>query len=126
LLEWLRDHPADSRTRRYLAAAYLDAGRIREAAEQYRLLAEADPRDAQALNNLAWTLHQLGDPAALDLAQRAHQLAPESAAIADTLGWLLLQSGRMARPCRCSQGGVARLHDTGHSLSSRGGVAARG
>jgi tetratricopeptide (TPR) repeat protein len=94
LLEWLRRHPEDSRTRRYLAAAYLDAGRSRDAAEQYRLLVKADPRDARALNNLAWTLHQLGDPEALDLAQRARLLDPESAAIADTLGWLLLQRGR--------------------------------
>jgi tetratricopeptide (TPR) repeat protein len=94
LLDWLRRHPADSRTRRYLAAAYLDAGRIREASEHYRLLVNADPRDARALNNLAWTLHQLGNPEALELAQRARLLDPDSAAIADTLGWLLLQSGR--------------------------------
>jgi tetratricopeptide (TPR) repeat protein len=95
LVEWLGRHPEDFRTRRYLAAACLDAGRIREAAEHYRVLVKADPRDARAMNNLAWAMSQLGEPEALDLAQRAHLLDPESAATADTLGWLLLQSGKV-------------------------------
>src|SRR6185295_11128904 len=97
LLDWLRRNPADARTRRYLAAAYLDANRNREAAEQYRVLVHGNPRDAQALNNLAWTLHQLGDVGALDYAERAYLESPESAPVVDTLGWLLLQRGRYAQ-----------------------------
>src|SRR3546814_7859923 len=44
------------------------------------------------LNNLAWLKNELGEPNALDYARRAHDLAPDSPEIADTLGWMLVQS----------------------------------
>jgi FimV-like protein len=50
-----------------------------------------------AMNNLAWSLAQLSDPAALGYAEKAVALAPNSPAIADTLGWLLVSRGETKR-----------------------------
>jgi len=59
----------------------------------------ADPENADALNNLAWTYHEMGDHldrAAL-LCQRAIQLRPaQRAYYLDTLGSVLLKQGRPA------------------------------
>ena len=49
------------------------------------------------MNNLAWSLYQEKDEAALDYAQRANKLAPDSPAVLDTLGWLLVEHGDTAR-----------------------------
>jgi tetratricopeptide (TPR) repeat protein len=45
------------------------------------------------LNNLAWLYHEAGDKRALELAKRAHELAPESPEILDTYGWILFVEG---------------------------------
>ncbi|MFM8990013.1 MAG: tetratricopeptide repeat protein, partial [Alphaproteobacteria bacterium] len=45
------------------------------------------------LNNLAWLLGEAGDARALDLARRAHALAPSDPSSADPRGWLRVVSG---------------------------------
>jgi tetratricopeptide (TPR) repeat protein len=65
------------------------------ALEQFRKVVEADPSNAQAMNNLAYLLLEYGkEPAeALKYAQRAVELAPDKPLYADTLGWVLYQKG---------------------------------
>jgi Flp pilus assembly protein TadD len=65
------------------------------ALEQFRKVVQADPSDAQAMNNLAYLLLEYGkEPAeALKYAQRAVELAPDKPLYADTLGWVLYQKG---------------------------------
>ena len=41
-------------------------------------------------NNLAWLYHSQNNPQALNAAEQAHQLAPNAAAVTDTLGWIVL------------------------------------
>jgi Tfp pilus assembly protein PilF len=48
------------------------------------------------LNNLAWALSELNDPKAIEYARHAYALAPESASVADTYGWVLVRSGDTA------------------------------
>jgi len=60
----------------------------------YEELLEVTPRNVVALNNLAWIYHQKGDDRAMELARQAFELNPDSAAIADTYGWILLQGGQ--------------------------------
>ncbi|MGH7341706.1 MAG: tetratricopeptide repeat protein, partial [Candidatus Rokuibacteriota bacterium] len=42
-------------------------------------------------------LFELKDPGALDHAEKAYRLAPDNAAVADTLGWILVERGDTKR-----------------------------
>jgi cellulose synthase operon protein C len=69
------------------------AGAIRE----YETLLARQPEHAIVLNNLAFLYQVEGDPRALELAERAYALRPQEPAIADTLGWVLLNLGDVER-----------------------------
>jgi len=55
------------------------------------------PQNVLFLNNLAWAYYQAQDKRALETAERSYKLAPDTAAVADTLGWFLIQQGDFAR-----------------------------
>jgi putative PEP-CTERM system TPR-repeat lipoprotein len=95
LIEWLEKEPADQGVRRLLAQHYEGSGQRREAMAQYERLI-ATGKDALAMNNLAWMLAEAGDARALDLAKRAHEQAPGVAEIADTYGWILVRTDKVA------------------------------
>lgn len=95
--QWLKSHPGDARVRHMLAATLLAGKRLTEAAEHYRVLIQAQPRDLMALNNLAWILGELKDPTALATAERAYKLNPDNPATLDTLGWILVNGGQAKR-----------------------------
>lgn len=61
----------------------------------YRRVLELSPEFLPALNNLAWNLaeHEGNVDEALKFAQRAVELAPKSAIVNDTLGWLYVKKG---------------------------------
>lgn len=65
------------------------------AAEQYRQALDAQPGNAIALNNLAVIYQSQNDERALPVARRAREAAPDSPAVADTLGWILVRSGQL-------------------------------
>jgi putative PEP-CTERM system TPR-repeat lipoprotein len=94
---WTREHPRDVLIRRYLAAEYLKAGRNREAQEQYEAILTIDPKSVEALNNLAMVYRKSGDRRARTTAEKAYALAPGSAIVGDTLGWLLVESGEVTK-----------------------------
>lgn len=48
-----------------------------------------------ALNNAAIAMHQLKEPRAVELAQRAYQLEPNNFAIQDTYGYILMEQGKI-------------------------------
>ncbi|MFQ5756762.1 MAG: XrtA/PEP-CTERM system TPR-repeat protein PrsT, partial [Acidiferrobacterales bacterium] len=89
LTRWLRAHPDDHATRFLLAQAYQQDKQHKAAIAQYQRIVKARPKNALALNNLAWLYHLQGDPRAVRTAERAHRLQPRNGAITDTLGWLL-------------------------------------
>lgn len=97
LLQWLDTRPGDDLVRDYLAGIYFRSARTDLAIEQYQRLLRSNPRNLIALNNLAMAFHRKGDVRAVTLAEEALMLAPESAAIADTLGWILYERGQLAR-----------------------------
>jgi putative PEP-CTERM system TPR-repeat lipoprotein len=94
---WLRENPKDTVVRLYLAERDLGRKDYKAAAKAYRELLALQPESPVVLNNLAWALSQLKDPSALDYAEKAHGLAPNSAAVADTLGWILVERGDTKR-----------------------------
>jgi Flp pilus assembly protein TadD len=92
---WLKAHPDDLLALRALADGYLQAKNLTAARSRYEDLLKRRGDDPYALNNLANVLLLLGDRSALARAERAHELAPQDAAIQDTLGWVLVQQGQV-------------------------------
>ena len=95
LLEWIEQHPDDVLVRLALASSHMEDGQKEAAKAQFRKIIEKQPDNAAALNDLAWLTHESGEPGAVEMAERAHHLAPDNAAIQDTYGWLLVQTGRV-------------------------------
>lgn len=94
---WGREHPKDNRFRLYLAEAASARKDYAGAARIYRALLDAQPENPALLNNLAWVAGQLKDPKAIEYAEKANRLAPNSPALMDTLGMLLVDRGEHAR-----------------------------
>lgn len=89
----------DSVELRYAAASvYEDMGRISFALRELKALVKARPDDPAALNALGYTLadHSRQLARARRLIETAHAAAPRSAAIRDSLGWVLFRQGRSA------------------------------
>jgi tetratricopeptide (TPR) repeat protein len=80
-----------------LADRALRAGDYAQAADQYRAILAITPNDALTLNNLAWASVKLNDPKALEYAEKAYSLAPDSPPVMDTLGWMLVEKGEISR-----------------------------
>ncbi|MGC8119085.1 tetratricopeptide repeat protein [Marinobacter sp. VGCF2001] len=76
-----------------LALQLQQAGQTEPAISHYQQALARNPDNPLALNNLAWLYYEAGNAEAVDLAKRAYELAPENAAIADTYGWILFESG---------------------------------
>ena len=74
---------------------YQRRGEVSQAQDRYERVLEINPQFAPAANNLAYLYaEQGGDPEkALELAQRAKEIAPEDPSISDTLGWILSERG---------------------------------
>jgi tetratricopeptide (TPR) repeat protein len=70
-------------------------GRIQKSKTHYERAIELDSSLAESKNNLAYLLAEEGEDLerALDLAQEAKGLLPDSPNTADTLGWVLLKRG---------------------------------
>lgn len=95
LQDWVKRAPADSAARRTLGEYYLSAGRNAEAIAEFEQVVAARPTDGFALNNLAWLYHLEGNPLALATAEKAHATVPTEPEVADTYGWILVQSKRV-------------------------------
>jgi len=110
LERWLVRQPDDALVRSLLAEAYQHAGQTQRAIQQYEQVVRNGPPAAVMLNNLAWLYHENGDARAAATAQRAYELAPQTAAIADTYGWILVESGNLEQGLKILQQAV-RLDD---------------
>lgn len=97
MADWLRHHPNDSAARLHDASSRLVRNDLRGAIEQLEAVLRREPNHVLALNDLAWAVQRSGDKRALAYAERAYRLAPNSAAIMDTLGWFCLEGGDLAR-----------------------------
>jgi len=97
LARWMRENPKDAVVPLYLADRDLQSKDYKAAAAGYQKIVAEQPNNAVAMNNLAWSLYELKDPGAVGVAEKAARLAPGSPAVADTYGWLLLESGETKR-----------------------------
>ncbi len=104
LESWSRTHPDDLSVHRALADGYLRINNLAAARSAYEKLLQRQPDNPDVLNNLAQTLHKLGDKTALGYAEKAVKLAGNDAGTVDTLGWILVQQGQLDR-------GISLLRD---------------
>lgn len=80
-----------------LGEGYYGIGRVAEAQEHWDFALQGDPNSVVGLNNLALSLAQMQPPnldRALELASRAHTIAPQNPSVLDTYGEILLLAGR--------------------------------
>ena len=94
---WMKQYAKDIRFRLYLAEAATARKDYVAASRHYRVVLAAQPDNPAIMNNLAWALAQSKDPKALEYADKAYKLAPDQAAIVDTLGALLIENGEVTR-----------------------------
>ena len=95
--EWLKGHPKDLGFRAYLAQQAMASKDYESAARWYKEMLNLQPNAPLVLNNLAWVEGQLKHPRALEYAEQANKLLPNTAPTLDTLGWLLVEQGSVAR-----------------------------
>jgi predicted Zn-dependent protease len=78
----------------FVALEKQGAGEVDEAANVYEALLAKRPDSVAALNNLGWIYFEKNDKRALDLLAHAAELAPTSAAVLDSYGWVLHKFGK--------------------------------
>lgn len=108
LQRWLKDQPDDIVALQYAASENSRKGQKKAAIQQYQQVLQKDGKNQTALNNLAVLYQQEGDPRALQTAEAAYKLNPDSPVIADTLGWILVEQGKTARGIELLKSALAR------------------
>ena len=83
---WLKDHPADIAFLGYLADTAHLANNADEARKRFEQVLALEPKNAGALNNLAWLLVQNKLPGAVAIAERAAAEVPDNPDVLETLG----------------------------------------
>jgi len=109
---WIKERPKDVVAVRALAEGRLATGDLKGARAGYETVLKLAGEDPVLLNNLATILARDGDRDALQYAERAHRLAPNDAFIQDTLGWVLVEQGRVQEGLQHLR--EARLRNSGN------------
>jgi len=87
--DWKKNQPKDAIFAYYLGDLALSQNKLAEAEQHYRAVLEVQPKNALALNNVAWLLVKQGKPGAVAMAEQAITLLPDRAALLDTLATAL-------------------------------------
>jgi tetratricopeptide (TPR) repeat protein len=121
--------PENSTVVSTLAQALDTAGRKPESVQAWEQAVKLDPRNAVALNNLAFLMAESGGDLdqALTYAQRAEQMLPSMNEVSDTLGWIYLKKNLSDNAMDIFQRLVTRAPDNstyryhlGMALSQKG------
>lgn len=94
---WVEAHPQNAAANISRAEYQMSSGDVEGAIASYETVVSLHPDNVSALNNLAWLLREEDPGRGLEVARRAARLAPESAAVQDTYGWLLHLNGQTAQ-----------------------------
>jgi putative PEP-CTERM system TPR-repeat lipoprotein len=112
LTDWIAKHPDDLAVRLAYGQAELTANPA-AAEAQYQAVLKAQPYNLTALNNLGWLLQRKNPKEALPYCERAAKIAPNSAAVLDTLAWTKWLSN--------DRSGALSLLSRAHNLDSKNG-----
>lgn len=77
------------------------------AIEFYKALLEYSPENSVVMNNLAWLYAEQGNPEDLIWAKKAYDKSSETAAIADTYGYILLKHNKINQAIKILEQAVA-------------------
>ena len=77
-----------------LGTLYQEQKDYPKAETHYLAVLKLQPENALALNNIAWLYSLQNNPKALEFAKKAYEKAPESSAIIDTYGYILVKQGQ--------------------------------
>lgn len=109
-------NPRDLRALLLAATVHQQRGDIARAREAYEKALVLRPRLAAAANNLAYLISTHGgdqdQERALELAQRAREIAPDDPQIADTLAWILHKRGVHQRALALLQESVQKVPES--------------
>ena len=108
---WLKDHPRDTGMLFHLGDAAVAQNRLAEAEHRYGQVLALQPKNVQALNNVAYMLAKQDKPGAVALAEQAVQLAPGRAALLDTLATSYAQDKQLTRAVDAQSRAVALSPD---------------
>jgi putative PEP-CTERM system TPR-repeat lipoprotein len=112
VVDWAKKHPEEDDAQRLLAIAYANAGHNEKAVGIFEELLEKTPEDTSLLNNIALLYQRLGDPRALEFAQRALDKDPNHPSFMDTYAWLLIQQGKAGKGLRILRNAQLRSPDS--------------
>lgn len=104
--EWTKQNPKETALRTHLARTALAAGDFALAERLYREVITLNPGHLLATNDLAWLLAKTGRPGAVEMAERALLLAPESPNTLDTLAFVLAEAGQLPRAIETAKSAV--------------------
>jgi putative PEP-CTERM system TPR-repeat lipoprotein len=106
--DWSRTNPKDAGFRYYQGDLALGKGDFAGAEGHYRAVLEAQPRNALAMNNIAYLLLKQNKPGALDLAQKANDLLPGRPQLMDTLALALAAEKKLPQAVELQKSAIAR------------------
>jgi tetratricopeptide (TPR) repeat protein len=93
--QWKQAFPNSLYAAEIESRKFLAMGEHAKAIPLMEKIRSQQPDNAENLNNLAWSYLQLNDSRAVKIAARAYQIDDKNASIADTYGWVLLNTGNI-------------------------------
>ncbi len=116
--EWARANPKDVGFRYYQGDLALGKGDWAAAEAHYRTVLEVQPRNALAMNNVAYLLMKQSKPGALDMAQKANDLLPGRPQLMDTLALALAGEKKLPQAIELQKSAISRApNDPGLKLT---------
>jgi putative PEP-CTERM system TPR-repeat lipoprotein len=105
--DWEAKRPGDAMFAFYRGDLATRGNDYPAAEAHYRKVLAAQPRNALALNNVAWAMHKQSKAGALELAQQANQIMPNRAPILDTLATIQAANGQVMEAIQTQKAAVA-------------------
>lgn len=93
VIKELEKNPKNTVLHFSLANLYQNQKNYSKAQQHYETVLSIDPNHLVTLNNLAWLYSEQNNPKALELAKKAYEKSPQTPAIADTYGLILIKQG---------------------------------
>lgn len=106
--EWTRNNPKDSGFRYYQGDLALARGELAAAEEHYRAVLTAQPRNALAMNNIAYLLLKQGKPGAIDMAKKSNELLPGRPQLMDTMALALASEKKLPEAIELQKAAISR------------------